>query len=144
MVLQAGETIQYFGQTYSYVGESSNPDYVIVKDSNGKEKVISKESLRSGSVWNFEPDPDIVARYENTAQEAHEAGLAAKEQRKTFKQQMLSYMDSLGLNFKHQLDAEQSKIYSDIEHQYYAANMDATAASNRERSAYTDLFIYLT
>lgn len=144
MVLKAGETFNYFGKTYTYVGESNNPDYIEVKDANGNGKSIPRDASMRTSLSIFEPDPEVVARYETRAEEYHQQGIEAKERKKNFFSQMNSYLNSWGLNFKHQLDSEQKKLYSEAEHEFYAANMDATAASNRERSTYTDLFIYLT
>ena len=144
MVLKAGETFNYFDKTYTYVGESNNPDYIEVKDSNGKSMSIPKDALMKTSLWSFEPDPEVLAEYDSKAEGYRNEKLKAREEQKTLRQTLMSYMDSWGLSFKHQLNSEQREVYCSLENDLYGARMDATAAGNREQSTLLDKFLYLT
>lgn len=172
MVLKAGETFNYFGKTYTYVGESNNPDYIEVKDANGNGMSIPRESLMRNSLWSFEPDKKVLAEYDRVAEEAHNEKVKAREEASDYqkqtnankrevrglREQLLSMLRSWGVINETQLGSEQKGFYAAIQEKYisannslsssrdamYAARMDATAAGNREQSTLLDKFLYLT
>lgn len=133
------------GSTGTYGGQkaevtSSSAAYVTIELADGTTKTVSKNS----PLFNFEPDPEVLARYDEKAERYHNLSLEAKKERKTLFAQMISYCSDLGVRFKHQMNFEQRAEYEGMQKQYYDAKMSAVSAGNRERSALLEKFIYLT